>query len=644
MTLTAPSGAPDYDAIIVGAGFSGLYMLHKLRGLGLRTHVFEAAGGVGGTWWWNRYPGARCDVPSVEYSYSFDDALQQEWNWSERYATQAEILAYAEHVADRFDLRRDITFEARVETAVLDEERNLWQVETTKGRASARFLILGTGNLSVPNRPAIPGLDRFRGEVLHTGAWPHEPVDFTGRRVAVIGTGSSAVQSIPQIARDAAQVFVFQRTPAYAVPAHNHELTDAQRAAVKADYAGLRAAALSRRNYINFPQNQQKAMSVDAAARRAEYEARWATGGLSFNGAFVDQLLDRAANDEAAAFVREKIREIVHDPETASRLSPDTIIGCKRLCAEIGFYEAFNRPNVELIDIKKEPIEEVTETGLRAGSRDFDVDAIVLATGFDAMTGSFVGVDPVGVGGRHLREAWAEGPRNYLGLAVSGFPNLFTVTGPGSPAVFSNVLMSIEHHVEWIADCLAAMREAGQTRIEATAEAEADWIRHVAEVAGGTLLLGCNSWYLGANIPGKPGSSCPMSAARPIAPSAPRWLRRVQGLRADLSVLMNQGAYAPSLSCRHAGALTALCDRPAALPWHSSGAGAALRRELMDRLGASGSRMSRHMKVLREVGAVLDRRDAQWVRYRRNPDLAPELAVVIDAVLAADDNSARKVA
>ncbi len=508
MTLNASfaesGGEPDYDAIIVGAGFSGLYMLHKLRGLGMRAHIFDAAGGVGGTWYWNRYPGARCDVPSVEYSFSFDDKLQQDWNWSERYATQAEILAYAEHVADRFDLKRDITFEARVETAILDEAAAIWQVETTQGRASARFLILGTGNLSVPNWPAIPGLDRFPGEVLHTGAWPHEPVDFRGRRVAVIGTGSSAVQSIPQIARDAAEVFVFQRTPAYAVPAHNHPLTDEQRQAIKADYAGLRAAALTRRNYINFPQNQAKAMAVDAATRRAEYEARWATGGLSFNGAFVDQLVDREANEAAANFVREKIREVVHDPATAAKLCPDTIIGCKRLCAEIGFYEAFNRTNVELIDIRKEPIEAVTETGLKAGGRDFAVDTIVLATGFDAMTGSFVGVDPVGVGGRHLRDAWAEGPRNYLGLAVAGFPNLFTVTGPGSPAVFSNVIMSIEHHVEWIADCLAAMRAAGQTRIEARAEAEANWIRHVAEVAGNTLLLGCNSWYLGANIPGKP--------------------------------------------------------------------------------------------------------------------------------------------
>lgn len=504
MPLNASADEPAFDAIIVGAGFAGLYMLHKLRGQGLRAHVLEAAGGVGGTWWWNRYPGARCDVPSVEYSYSFDAALQQEWDWSERYATQAEILAYAEHVADRFDLRPDITFDARVETTIYDEAREDWRVETARGRARARFLILATGNLSVPNRPAIPGLERFQGPVLHTGTWPHEPVDFRDQRVAVIGTGSSAVQSIPVIARDAARVHVFQRTPAYAVPAHNRELTDEERAAIKADYATLRAEALTRRNYINFPQNQQKAMAVDAATRRAEYEARWATGGLSFNGAFVDQLIDRRANDEAAAFVREKIQKIVLDPETAARLSPDTIIGCKRLCAEIGFYEAFNRPNVELIDIREEPIETVTETGLRAGGRDLTLDAIVLATGFDAMTGSFLGVDPVGTSGRRLKEAWVEGPKNYLGLAVSGFPNLFMVTGPGCPAVFSNVILSIEHHVEWIAGCLVAMREGGHTRIEATEEAQADWVRHVAEVAAGTLLLGCNSWYLGANIPGKP--------------------------------------------------------------------------------------------------------------------------------------------
>ena len=504
MPLKPSFEEPPLDAVIVGAGFAGLYMLHRLRGLDMHAHVFEAAGGVGGTWWWNRYPGARCDVPSVEYSYSFDEALQQEWDWSERYATQAEILAYAEHVADRFDLRRDITFEAKVEAARLDEKSGLWRIETAKGPASARFLILATGNLSIPNRPALPGLERFSGQVLHTGAWPHEPVDFTGRRVAVIGTGSSAVQSIPVIAREAARLHVLQRTAAYAVPAHNRPLGEEERKAIKADYPRLRAEALTRRNYINFPQNQQKAMAVDAAARRAAYEARWATGGLSFNGAFVDQLLDPEANEAAAAFVREKIREIVADPETALRLSPDTIIGCKRLCAEIGFYEAFNRPNVELVDLREQPIETVTESGIRLGGREIDLDAIVLATGFDAMTGSFLGVEPVGVGGRPLREAWALGPRNYLGLAVSGFPNLFTVTGPGSPAVFSNVILSIEHHVEWIADCLAAMREAGHTRIEATAEAEADWLRHVAEVAGNTLLLGCNSWDLGANIPGKP--------------------------------------------------------------------------------------------------------------------------------------------
>ncbi len=504
MPLKPSFEEPPLDAVIVGAGFAGLYMLHRLRGQGMRVRVLEAAGGVGGTWWWNRYPGARCDVPSVEYSYSFDEALQQDWDWSERYATQAEILAYAEHVADRFDLRRDITFDARVEAARLDEKAGLWRIETARGAASARFLILATGNLSVPNRPALPGLERFAGRVLHTGTWPHDPVDLEGLRVAVIGTGSSAVQSIPVIARDAASLHVFQRTAAYAVPAHNHPLTDAERKAVKTDYARLRAEALTRRNYINFPQNQEKAMAVGAAARRAAYEARWATGGLSFNGAFADQLLDPEANEAAASFVREKIRKIVHDPETAARLSPDTIIGCKRLCAEIGFYEAFNRPNVELIDLGEQPIEQVTETGVRAGGRAIDLDLIVLATGFDAMTGSFLGVDPRGVGGRRLAEAWALGPRNYLGLAVSGFPNLFMVTGPGSPAVFSNVILSIEHHVEWIADCLAAMREAGHTRIEATAEAEADWLRHVAEVAGNTLLLGCNSWYLGANIPGKP--------------------------------------------------------------------------------------------------------------------------------------------
>ncbi len=492
------------DAIVVGAGFAGLYMLHRLRGLGFRALVLEAGGGVGGTWYWNRYPGARCDVESVEYSYSFDAGLQQDWVWTERYAAQPEILAYAEHVAEHFDLLRDITFDARVEAAAFDAAAGCWRVETAGRRLTARFLILATGCLSSPNRPRLAGEQRFAGTILHTGRWPHEPVDFTGRRVAVIGTGSSAVQAIPVIARHAARLTVFQRTATYAVPAHNRPLAAQELAAIKARYPALRARARQRRNYIDFDFNQQSALAVPAEAREAEYAARWAKGGLCFNGAFADQLVSETANAHAADFIRARIREIVRDPATAELLCPTTIVGCKRLCVEDGYYAAFNHPTVELVDVRERPVEGLTETGIRAAGRDFPVDMVVLATGFDAMTGSVLKIDPVGERGRRLSEAWAEGPMTYLGLMVAGFPNLFTITGPGSPSVLSNMLMSIEQHVDWLGHCLSAMQRDGFGRIAATAEAQEAWMAKVAEIASGLLYPRCNSWYLGANIPGKP--------------------------------------------------------------------------------------------------------------------------------------------
>lgn len=515
MSSIAAAGEPDVDVLIVGAGFAGLYLLHRVRRLGLRARVLEAGGGVGGTWYWNRYPGARCDVESIEYSFSFDDALQQDWRWTERYAAQPEILAYANHVADRFDLRRDIALDTRVEAASFDADRPSWLVETTGGAIRTRFLVLATGCLSSPNRLHLAGEERFTGRILHTGSWPHEPVDFTGRRVAVIGTGSSAVQAIPVIARDAEHVTVFQRTATYAVPAHNHPLEPAELAALKARYPEIRAAARTRRNYINFDFNQQSALAVDAVARDREYQRRWDKGGLCFNGAFVDQMTDATANAHAAAFVRRKIREIVQDPATAELLSPRTVIGCKRLCVENGYYAAFNRPNVELVDISEEPIEGLTETGIHAAGRRVEVDTVVMATGFDAMTGSILKIDPRGANGTPLSAAWAEGPKSYLGLAVAGFPNLFTVTGPGSPSVLSNMLMSIEQHVDWLADCLAALQEKGVTRIEATAEAQEEWVQKVAAIAAGTLFPTCNSWYMGANIPGKPRVFMPFIGCPP---------------------------------------------------------------------------------------------------------------------------------
>jgi cyclohexanone monooxygenase len=494
----------DFDAVVVGAGFAGLYMLHRLRGLGLSVRVFEAGSGIGGTWFWNRYPGARCDIESLEYSYQFSPELQQDWEWSERFATQPEILRYLEHVADRFELRRDIDLETRVRAAHLDEATGRWGVETDHGSVSARFCIMATGCLSSTNTPRFPGLDRFAGATYHTGRWPHEGVDFSGKRVGVIGTGSSAIQSIPLIAEQAAQLTVFQRTPNYSIPAHNAPLDPEQVKRVKADYAGFRHENSQRPFGARFPVNEFSALQVDAAERAREYEARWQQGGLGFFTSFNDLILDRAANETAAEFVRAKISSLVRDPAVAEALSPKQVIGCKRLCVDTGYYATFNRPNVTLVDVADAPIEEILPTGLRTTRAAYDLDCIVFATGFDAMTGAVLTIDIRGNAGQTLRQKWAEGPRTYLGLGTAGFPNLFLITGPGSPSVLSNMVPSIEQHVNWIADCIAYLRAQGLGHIEATPAAEDAWVAHVNEVANLTLYPSCNSWYLGANVPGKP--------------------------------------------------------------------------------------------------------------------------------------------
>jgi len=495
----------DCDVVIVGAGFAGLYMLHRLRGMGFRARVLEAGSGVGGTWYWNRYPGARCDVESVQYSYQFSDALQQEWEWSERYAAQPELLRYANHVADRFDLRRDIQFNARVNSAVFDEATGSWVVEASDGaRTTAAFCILATGCLSSPNLPKFNGLDEFEGDRYHTGTWPHEDVDFTGKRVAVIGTGSSAVQSIPIIAAQAKQLTVFQRTPNYAVPAHNAPLDPEFVRAVKASYPELRARAKKNMTGIDFDYSDALAMETPPEARQREYETRWQRGGLSFLGAYKDLMVDAEANDTAATFVRGKIREKVRDPALAEALSPKNTIGCKRLCIDIGYYETFNRPTVTLVDVSATPIEAITRRGVKVAGKEYQADAIVLATGFDAMTGALLKIDIRGRGGLALREKWSAGPTTYLGVAMAGFPNLFTITGPGSPSVLTNMLPTIEQHVEWIADTIRHMRDHGLDRIEASPAAEDEWVAHVGEMAGRTLRYTCSSWYLGVNIPGKP--------------------------------------------------------------------------------------------------------------------------------------------
>ena len=507
----------DFDAVIVGAGFAGMYMLHRLRGLGFKSVVFEAGNDVGGTWYWNRYPGARCDVESMQYSYQFCDELQQEWEWSERYAPQPEILRYANHVADRFDLRRDIRFNTRVTAATFDEGAGRWIVETDDGaRVSATFCIMGTGCLSTANTPAFKGLDSFKGDRYHTGRWPHEEVDFTGRRVGVIGTGSSAIQAIPVIARQAAHLFVFQRTPNFTIPAHNAPLDPDFRRHVKANYADLRAKAKQMPTGVYFPRNDRSALEAAAEERRREYEARWAYGGVAFLGAYKDLLFDREANETAAEYVRNKIRETVHDPRVAELLCPTEIIGCKRLCVDTGYYATFNRPNVTLVDVSRSPIEEITPHGVKVGDEEYELDALVFATGFDALTGALLRIDIRGRAGVSLKEKWHGGPRTYLGLATAGFPNLFTITGPGSPSVLANMIMAIEQHVDWIADCLEYMRERGLRHIEPAPEAEDAWGAHVNEDAGLSLRSQCGSWYVGSNVPGKPQVFMPYIGGFPV--------------------------------------------------------------------------------------------------------------------------------
>ncbi len=494
----------EVDAVVVGAGFGGMYMLHRLREAGFSVQGFEAGDGVGGTWYWNRYPGARCDVPSLFYSYTWDETLQKEWRWTEKYAAQPEILAYANHVADRFDIRPMIAFETRVLSARFDEAAGRWRVATDQGdEVMARFVVMATGCLSTPRKPPIPGVESFARPTYHTGAWPHEGVDFSGMRVGVIGTGSSAIQSIPQIARQAAQVTVFQRTANFSVPANNTPLTDKDIEEFWAMYPQY--IAMVRGPGMGFGGNPANALAATPEERRQRFEEFWGVGGAGFLAAWGGVITDIDLNNEAADFVREKIGETVKDAKTAEALKPnDHPIGTKRICVDIDYFETYNRPNVRLVNLKETPIERVTPTGVVTTDETFEFDALVFATGFDAMTGTLLAMDIQGPGGRTLKDAWAEGPKAYLGLAVNGFPNLFLVTGPGSPSVLSNMINSIEQHVEWIERCLVWMRGEGLTRIEADGATQEAWVAHVRRVADKTLFPRAASWYMGANIPGKP--------------------------------------------------------------------------------------------------------------------------------------------
>jgi cyclohexanone monooxygenase len=506
--MTSKTETQEFDAVVIGAGFSGLYMNYSLRDrLGMTVQVYEAGADVGGTWYWNRYPGARCDSESYMYCFSFDKDLMQEWEWSGKYPEQPEILRYLNHVADRFDLRRNIQFNTRVTAAHYNETTNRWEITTDQGeKVAAKFLITGIGCLSAGQIPDIPGRDSFEGEAFHTSAWPHEGVDFAGKRVGVIGTGSSGIQSIPVIAKQAKHLYVFQRTPQYTIPARHGTVDKAFLDEVKKNYDAIYERARWSRGGLPVDRIERSALAVSDEERRAIYEEKWQEGGFKFLfGSFFDVVLDRRANDTAAEFIRAKIREIVKDPEVAEKLVPvDHPFASKRPLIDTDYFDTYNRDNVTLVDIRHAPIQEITPHGIRTTEAEYELDMIVFATGFDAMTGTFNRIDIEGRGGEKLKDKWSAGPRTYLGVTTAGFPNLFMITGPGSPSVLSNMPVSIEQHVEWISAAIEYMQERGLGVMEAEESAEDEWGAHVNELAEKTMYVLADSWYLGANIPGKP--------------------------------------------------------------------------------------------------------------------------------------------
>ena len=491
-----------FDVVIAGAGLAGLYQLLKLRQLGLTAVIIEKADQVGGTWHWNRYPGARCDIPSLEYSYQFDEDLQQEWNWSEKYSAQPEILEYINHVADKYELRDDINFEEEVTSAVFDESASKWSINTSKGQYSAKFCIFATGCLSVPNKPDFQGLENFEGQILQTSTWPQEEQDFSGKKVAIIGTGSSAIQSIPLIADQADELYVFQRTPNYSIPSNNGPMDKIVEQEVKSRYSDFRKENSLNGFGIAAISDEALVSETDIDEVNQQLEENWQSAGLGFFGGYADIAMDKDSNAVAANFVRDKIKEIVKDPVTASLLTPDYHIGGKRLCVDTGYFETFNKLNVHLIDLKQSPIKEISADALEADKR-YEIDTLILATGFDAMTGALTTIDISGRGGVKLRDQWQSGAKSYLGIGISNFPNLFTVTGPGSPSVLSNMLPSIEQHVNWITDCIQWMVNNDKSVIESSQTAEDEWMLLVNEIADTTIFTDTKSWYNGSNIDNK---------------------------------------------------------------------------------------------------------------------------------------------
>ena len=496
----------DVDVVVVGAGFSGLYLLYRLRKAGFSTRVFERGGDVGGTWYWNRYPGARCDVESLQYSYSFDEQLQQDWHWPEKFSAQPDILAYANHVADRFNLKKDIEFNIEVKASRFDEKLKTWKITTNTGEEiNAQYFIMATGCISTTQIPNIKGLSDYVGNTFHTGDWPHEEVDFSGQSIAVIGTGSSGIQSIPVLAKQAKKLTVFQRTPNYSIPSQNEPMTKKYERSWKDVYSERRKEMRYSAHGSLKDLNDVPALSVDEDQRQELYTKRWAIGGTGFLGSFNDLLTNADANYTAAEYVRQQIKRVVKDKETAEILCPRSYpIGTKRICIDTGYFETYNRENVKLVDISKKPIQRLVADGIIVDDQLYAFDSIIFATGFDAMTGSIFNVDIKGRDGLALKEKWNAGPKTYLGLMSASFPNLFMITGPGSPSVKSNMIMSIEQHVDLVIETLLSMRRKGLSVVEPELEAENKWVDHVQEVANKTLFPQANSWYMGANIPGKP--------------------------------------------------------------------------------------------------------------------------------------------
>lgn len=499
---------PDFDAVVVGAGFSGLYMLHRLREAGLSVRVYEAGDDVGGTWYWNRYPGARCDIESIYYNYTFSQELLQEWTWSSRYAEQPEILRYINYVADKFELRRDIQLETKITAAYYDEKNHRWNIQTYNGtNVSAKYFITAIGCLSVPNIPNFKGIDTFQGELYHTGRWPLEKVDFAGKRVGVIGTGSTGSQCIPIIAQEAEHLTVFQRTPQYISPAKNYSYDPEFIRETVENYQEIKKQMRESVHGAPFHARDQSALQDSPEVRQLVYEAAWEDGRLlSMLYSYKDLLVDAKANETVADFIRFKIREIVHDPEVAKKLMPAYYYATKRPIIDINYFETYNRDNVSLVDVRSAPIEEITPTGIRTAGATHELDMIVFATGYDGFTGPLFKIDIRGKSGTSLKEKWEDGARlrTYLGISVADFPNLFMTTGPQSPSVLSNMMVSIEQHVEWISDCIGYLRRNHIEAFEATVEAEEGWSKHCKEVADATLYPRTDSWYMGTNIAGKP--------------------------------------------------------------------------------------------------------------------------------------------